>query len=594
MCTVVNTQGEYYGSLLQAASAGGYDGIVRMLLDGDVISNAQGGEYSSALQRASYSCHDKIMQMLLDTGAEVNAVKGNDRGALQAASYKGFDKTVRTLLNRGADVNAQGGHYDSAIQAALARRHGKVQQTLLGRGANVKAQGRLYDNALQAASERHHDKVVQMSLDAGVDVNAEGRHDGKTLHAASVRGRDEAVQLLLDRAADITTAINNRLTPLHAAANNGRLEVVYLLIDAVANSNAQNRWKRFHEHDSNSGRIRPLEEMVMQLSILDFPRYPLSTDKGSWYSERLLGQGSQAVVDAVRNDDGLRIARKTILRSHLAHRSFLNEIRALGAMRHPHITRLLGTSLFDLGYTIYLYPVADTDLRWLMSQPIDSGTENALAQTACLVSALAQAHGKGFVHNDIKPANILIKRSTSYHEYGKIRAPDILDDRSASQFHVILADFGLSRRLPDTSSLPQAYGRVTGTPMYTAPECTSSPSSDIWSLGCVFTEILTWHFHRPLHAVDEYLQHQPYHANPGLIRTWLTTLDPADDAEAVTMIALTQEMLSPRSEDRPTAKELASKLPWKCTCKDTSLGTFGMYPVLILCGTLRTLLILHS
>ncbi|KAK2603444.1 hypothetical protein QQS21_004395 [Conoideocrella luteorostrata] len=49
----VNTQGGYYGSVLQAASYRGHQEIVQLLLDEGADVNAQGGYYGSALQAAS-------------------------------------------------------------------------------------------------------------------------------------------------------------------------------------------------------------------------------------------------------------------------------------------------------------------------------------------------------------------------------------------------------------------------------------------------------------------------------------------------------------------------------------------------------------
>ena len=67
--------------------------------------NAQGGEYGNALQAASYGGHEKVVTMLLDKGADINAQGGYHGHALQAASYKGHEKVVRLLLNHDTIVN---------------------------------------------------------------------------------------------------------------------------------------------------------------------------------------------------------------------------------------------------------------------------------------------------------------------------------------------------------------------------------------------------------------------------------------------------------------------------------------------------------
>jgi len=129
----VNAQGGPYGNALQAASLGGYEKIVELLLNQGADVNAQGGHYSSALQAASYGGHEKIVELLLNDGADANTQGGEYGNALQAASYGGYEKIVELLLNRGADVNAQGGPYGNALQAASSQGHEKIVKLLLNR-----------------------------------------------------------------------------------------------------------------------------------------------------------------------------------------------------------------------------------------------------------------------------------------------------------------------------------------------------------------------------------------------------------------------------------------------------------------------------
>ena len=97
-----------------------------------------------------------------------------------------------------------------------------------------------------------------------------------------------------------------------------------------------------------------------------------------------------------------------------------------------------------------------------------------------LASALAHAHSLGVAHGDVKPANLLFVDET-----------------------LKLADFGLATEASEAespSAATEARRRV-GTPRYAAPEvCSPSPgaetegsafAADVWSLGCVFHELLT-------------------------------------------------------------------------------------------------------
>lgn len=142
----------------------------------------------------------------------------------------------------------------------------------------------------------------------------------------------------------------------------------------------------------------------------------------------------------------------------------------------------------------FLFPLADTTLSqvlknesnqtWIFHFPTDY---SFFRQIYGLSSAIQSLHnfisdGDGLellgCHYDLKPANILIDKGT-----------------------MLLADFGLSRLRPETSK--SIFKEGVGD--YMAPECEPmldgsfgkgiiSRPSDIWSLGCVALESLTYHF----------------------------------------------------------------------------------------------------
>ncbi|KFZ15421.1 hypothetical protein V502_05625 [Pseudogymnoascus sp. VKM F-4520 (FW-2644)] len=198
---LVNALGGFYGNALQAASAGGHEQVVKLLLDKSADVNAQGGFYGNALQAASDEGHKQVVKLLLDKSADVNAQGRFYSNALQAASAEGHEQVVKLLLDKGADVNAQGRYFSTAIYIASYRGHEQIMKLLLNRGADVNVQGGYCGNALQAASVAGHKQAVKLLLDKGADVNAQGGHYSNALEAALAEGHKQIVELLLNKGA---------------------------------------------------------------------------------------------------------------------------------------------------------------------------------------------------------------------------------------------------------------------------------------------------------------------------------------------------------------------------------------------------------
>ena len=93
-----------------------------------------------------------------------------------------------------------------------------------------------------------------------------------------------------------------------------------------------------------------------------------------------------------------------------------------------------------------------------------------------MLEALAEAHGVGLVHRDVKPANV------------------ILCERGGLSDVVKVVDFGLVKDLEDDTGATHD-GALVGTPLYLAPEAIRSPAadarSDLYSVGAVAYFLLT-------------------------------------------------------------------------------------------------------
>ena len=180
------------------------------------------------------------------------------------------------------------------------------------------------------------------------------------------------------------------------------------------------------------------------------------------------------LADDVRHDRSVavKVLRPDVAQSIGAER-FLREIHLAAKLSHPHILPLFDSGEAN-GLVYYVMPnVEGFSLRDRLTKDLKLPVEEALRVTREVADALDYAHRRGVVHRDIKPENIML------HEG-----------------HAMIADFGVGKALSevDGAAFTQA-GLSIGTPAYMSPEQASGDTidgrSDIYSLGCVFYEMLT-------------------------------------------------------------------------------------------------------
>ncbi len=150
---------------------------------------------------------------------------------------------------------------------------------------------------------------------------------------------------------------------------------------------------------------------------------------------------------------------------------FQEEAQAVASMNHPNIV-----SVYDVGerdgwpYIVMEY-VDGTNLKHLIRQRGALPPEQAVDIVSQVASALEYAHGRGLVHCDVKPHNIIISK----------------DGRAK------LLDFGIAQAQLDRNR--KTSEQVLGTPLYMAPEQgmgrAVSPATDVYGLGLVLWEALT-------------------------------------------------------------------------------------------------------
>jgi ankyrin repeat protein len=112
----IDRQDEGYSNALYAASVGGHENIVVILLNAGARVNAQGGLYGNALQAAAQGGYENIVKLLLDAGADIHAQGGMYGNALQAATERGYEEIAKLLLDAGADINTQGEPFENVLK----------------------------------------------------------------------------------------------------------------------------------------------------------------------------------------------------------------------------------------------------------------------------------------------------------------------------------------------------------------------------------------------------------------------------------------------------------------------------------------------
>ncbi len=204
---------------------------------------------------------------------------------------------------------------------------------------------------------------------------------------------------------------------------------------------------------------------------------------GPYRLVRVLGRGGMSAVYLGERHDGdfdqsvaVKVIRKGMDSGHILQR-FRTERRALAALEHPHIARLI-----DGGATTDGRPYLV--MEYVDGLPIDRYCEQRqLSLTAILdlfrdvCEAVQHAHGRLVVHRDLKPGNILVG------DDGRVK----------------LLDFGIAKLIQPEPEDGFAGLTVTVqrmmTPRYASPEQVRGESittaTDIYSLGVLLYELLT-------------------------------------------------------------------------------------------------------
>ncbi|OAY78217.1 Mitogen-activated protein kinase 9, partial [Ananas comosus] len=197
----------------------------------------------------------------------------------------------------------------------------------------------------------------------------------------------------------------------------------------------------------------------------------------------VVGKGSYGVVGAATDTHtGERVAIKKIndVFEHVSDATrILREIKLLRLLRHPDVVEIkhimLPPSRREFRDIYVVFELMESDLHQVIKANDDLTPEHHQFFLYQLLRALKYIHAANVFHRDLKPKNILANADC------KLK----------------ICDFGLARVSFNDAPSAIFWTDYVATRWYRAPELCGSffskytPAIDIWSIGCIFAEMLT-------------------------------------------------------------------------------------------------------
>ena len=212
---------------------------------------------------------------------------------------------------------------------------------------------------------------------------------------------------------------------------------------------------------------------------------------------RLIGSGAYGVVISARDAiDNKNVAIKLVPRAfndEIDAKRILREIKLMKHLRHENIVNIidmmppLATSVEDYRDVYIVADLMETDLHRIIYSKQALSIDHAQYFVYQMLRGLKYIHSANVIHRDLKPSNLLVNSNCDLKicDFGLARG--IHNDRSIGKT-MLLTEYVVTRwyRAPEIMLACQEYSKPV----------------DIWSVGCIFAELLK---RKPLFAGDDYI-----------------------------------------------------------------------------------------
>ncbi|KAG4978079.1 hypothetical protein JHK84_037765 [Glycine max] len=223
--------------------------------------------------------------------------------------------------------------------------------------------------------------------------------------------------------------------------------------------------------------------MIAPFDIKEVEFFTEYGDANRYKILEVVGKGSYGVVcSAIDTHTGGKVAIKKIhdIFEHISDAiRILREVKLLRLLRHPDIVEIkrivLPPSKREFKDIYVVFELMESDLHQVIKANDDLTREHYQFFLYQMLRALKYMHTANVYHRDLKPKNILANANC------KLK----------------VCDFGLARVAFSDAPTTTFWTDYVATRWYRAPELCGSffskytPAIDVWSIGCIFAEVLT-------------------------------------------------------------------------------------------------------